>query len=78
MFFGEHALFTRKQNYKPLTKTTYKRCSIMRDDTIHYSHSIVAYVQPLHISEVITVSNDSDNNETENIEDVGHSSYQEE
>lgn len=50
----------------------------MRDDTIHYSHSIVAYVQPLHISEVITVSNDSDNNETENIEDVGHSSYQEE
>ena len=77
MFFGEHALFTRKQNCKRVTKTTYKRCSIMRDDTIHYSHSTVADVQPLHTSGAELVTNDEDN-PTENVEDVGCNLYQEE
>ena len=66
-------MFTRKQNYKQTVKTTYKRCSVMRDDTIHYSHSIVMDVEPLHTSGAIM-----NNNDAEYIEDDGHSFYQEE
>lgn len=44
----------------------------MKDDIIHYSHSTVADVQPLYNSEVHSIN--TDENETENIKDDGHSS----